>query len=75
MSKKLTQGIKPCKDIIDLILSEKKTVDFCLREKCRADKCGYYFAVNCIAHLDDPDVVRKLMELNRLTLSTVENNC
>ena len=30
--------------------------------------------MNCIAHLDDPDVVRKLMELNRSVLNTVENN-
>ena len=47
---------------------------FYLREKCRADKCGYYFAVNCIAHFDNSDIVRKLMELNRLVLNIVEAN-
>ena len=55
------------------VIPSETLLIFYLREKCRADKCGYYFAVNCIAHLDDPDVVRKLMELNRSALSTVEN--
>ncbi|XP_065890030.1 multifunctional procollagen lysine hydroxylase and glycosyltransferase LH3-like isoform X2 [Dysidea avara] len=38
-------------------------------QECRDQKCGYYFSVDAIAHLDNPDVVRKLMQLNRTVVA------
>ena len=64
-SQKQMQGHKPCMCLVDSIYEKIICFFFYLRQKCRDDKCGYFFIVESVAHLDNPDVIRKLIELNR----------
>ncbi len=41
---------------------------FCSTE-CQEDQCDYLFVIDSIAHLDNPDVLMKLISLNRTIIS------
>lgn len=39
------------------------------RDQCMAKKCDYYFAVDSVAHLDNPQTLKLLIEQNRTVLA------
>jgi procollagen-lysine,2-oxoglutarate 5-dioxygenase len=54
---------------ISSIEEKKKNYAFSFSTECEEDKCDYLFVIDSVAHLDNPDVLMKLISLNRTIVS------
>lgn len=55
--------------MFDFLLNIQDEIDHSSSTECQEDQCDYFFAIDSLAHLDNPETLIKLISFNRTIIA------